>query len=198
MNDYENRKIREIFSRIFVIAIDNKINFYSFTNFLLKSEFLNQIQKDKYSDIFEMPIEDIFFSITGYDIEEDKSYGIYNDAYWSGQCYFDLHKKLNISFSYIFLKLPLEKMIDIYTIYHEMDFSSLCDYFREIEKQKTILNLLCKSKKCSLNDVSKATSLSLNTLKKYNSDDEALFKASFQNIAKLVDFFDVDYSLFIH
>ena len=198
MNDYEVRKIREIFARIFVIAIDNKINFYSFTNFLLKSEFLEQLEKDKYSKIFDMPIEDIFFSITGYDIEEDKSYGIYNDAYWSGQSYFDLHEKLHKSFAYLFLKLPLEQMINIYSIYHEMDFSLLCDYFLKVAKQKTILNILCRNKHCSLNDISIATSLSLNTLKKYNSSDDALFKASFQNIAKLVDFFDVDYSLFIH
>lgn len=198
MNDYEVRKIREIFARIFVIAIDNKIDFYSFTNFLLKSEFLEQLEKDKYSKIFDMPIDDIFFSITGYDIEEDKSYGIYNDAYWSGQSYFDLHEKLHKSFAYLFLKLPLEQMINIYSIYHEMDFSLLCDYFLKVEKQKTILNILCKNKHCSLNDISIATSLSLNTLKKYNSSDDALFKASFQNIAKLVVYFDVSYSLFIY
>ena len=78
-----------------------------------------------------------------------------------------------------------------------MDFTSLLDYFNKKEKDKTILRLLCEKKNCSLNDISKATSLSLNTLKKYNSSDELLYKGSFQNIAKLIRYFDVSYLLFI-
>ena len=63
--------------------------------------------------------------------------------------------------------------------------------------EKTILRLLCERKRCSLNDISKATTLSLSTLKKYNSSDELLYKASFQNISKLINYFEVSYLLFV-
>ena len=142
-------------------------------------------------------IEKLLFSITGFEVEVDNSYGVYNDAYWCGQNYYDLHFKTGKSFAYIFLKLPFSEMMNIYSIFHEMDFSSLVEYFTKKEKEKTILRILCEEKRCSLNDISKATSLSLSVLKKYNSDDESLYKASFQNIMKLVRYFDVSNLLFV-
>ncbi|MBQ7276737.1 MAG: helix-turn-helix transcriptional regulator [Bacilli bacterium] len=196
MNDYELDNLRETFSRLFVLAVRNKINFKSFTNMLSKSSFITAIEKDKYNELFNKPIEQLLFSITGFETKEDNSYGIYNDAYWCGQNYFDLHIKTKKPFVYLFLKLPFEEMMNIYSIYHEMDFSSLVDYFHKKEKEKTILRILCEERRCSLNDLCKATSLSLNTLRKYNSSDDILYNASFQNIIKLIEYFDVSYLLF--
>lgn len=197
MNDYEMLKIRETFSRLFVLALKNRINLKSFTSMLVNSSFINAIEKNKYDELFDQPIEKILLSITGFVVKEDNSYGVYNDAYWCGQNYFDLHLKTKKSFIYIFLKLPFDEMMNIYTIFHEMDFSSLEEYFYGKEKEKTILRLLCERKRCSLNDISKATTLSLSTLKKYNSSDELLYKASFQNISKLINYFEVSYLLFV-
>ena len=196
MNDYELDNLRETFSRLFVLAVRNKINFKSFTNMLSKSSFITAIEKDKYNELFNKPIEQLLFSITGFETKEDNSYGIYNDAYWCGQNYFDLHIKTKKPFVYLFLKLPFEEMMNIYSIYHEMDFSSLVDYFHKKEKEKTILRILCEERRCSLNNLCKATSLSLNTLRKYNSSDDILYNASFQNIIKLIEYFDVSYLLF--
>ena len=196
MNDYELDNLRETFSRLFVLAVRNKINFKSFTNMLSKSSFITAIEKDKYNELFNKPIEQLLFSITGFETKEDNSYGIYNDAYWCGQNYFDLHIKTKKPFVYLFLKLPFEEMMNIYSIYHEMDFSSLVDYFHKKENEKTILRILCEEKRCSLNDLCKATSLSLNTLRKYNSSDDILYNASFQNIIKLIEYFDVSYLVF--
>ncbi len=197
MNNYELDNLRETFSRLFVLAVRNKINFTSFTNLLCQSEFLSKIERNKIDDIINIPVEKILFSITGFEVKEDNSYGIYNDAYWCGQNYFDLHIRTKKSFSYIFLKLPMVKMMDIYSIFHEMDFSSLLDYFNKIEKEKTIIRILCEGYNKSLNDISKATLIPLSTLKKYNLSDENLYKASFQVVSKLVLFFDVPYSLFV-
>ena len=196
MNDYELDNLRETFSRLFVLAVRNKINFKSFTNMLSNSSFIVAIEKDKYNELFNKPIEQLLFSITGFETKEDNSYGIYNDAYWCGQNYFDLHIKTKKPFVYLFLKLPFEEMMNIYSIFHEMDFSSLVDYFHKKENEKTILRILCEEKRCSLNDLCKATSLSLNTLRKYNSSDDILYNASFQNIAKLIEYFDVSYLVF--
>lgn len=196
MNDYELDNLRETFSRLFVLAVRNKINFKSFTNMLSNSSFIAAIEKDKYNELFNKPIEQLLFSITGFEAKEDNSYGVYNDAYWCGQNYFDLHIRIKKPFVYIFLKLPFEELMNIYSIFHEMDFSSLVDYFYKKEKEKTILRILCEEKRCSLNDIYKATSLSLNTLRKYNSNDDTLYKASFQNIIKLIEYFDMSYLLF--
>lgn len=197
MIDYDIDKAREMVARLFVVAINNKINFKSFTNMLIKSKFIYDIENNLYNDYLDKPIEELFYVITGFRINEDNSYGIYNDAYWSGQMYFDLHMRTNKPFSYIMLKLPLAKIMEIHTIFHEMDFTSLAEYFQKIEQEKTILRLLCESNKCSLSTLSKILGISKATLIKYNDSDEALYNASFQNIVKIMKHFDTPLSLFI-
>ena len=197
MNNYDIDKVKYIFARLFVVAVQNMTNLNAFTRALEKNEFVQKIEANKYDDYFNKSILEMFESITSNTIREDDSFGIYNDAYWSGVSYFDLHLKTNKPFSYIFLKLPFEKMLDIYDVYHEMDFSSLYEYFQKLEQEKTILRLLCEQSHKSLSKISKATSISINTLSKYNASDEALYKASFQNIIKIANYFDVPISLFI-
>ena len=63
MNDYELDSLRETFSRLFVLAVRNKINFKSFTNMLSNSSFIDAIEKDKYNELFNKPIEQLLFSI---------------------------------------------------------------------------------------------------------------------------------------
>ncbi len=197
MTNYEINDVRETFSRLFVIAVMSKMNFNSFTSMLSKSDFINQIEQKKYNNIFNKPLNTLFFEITGFKVGIDNSFGIYNDAYWSGQNYFDLHTKTNKSFAYIFLKLPFKQMMNIYTIFHEMDFSSLVEYFNKKCEEKTILRLLCDETNKSINDVNKATNISINTLKKYMKSDIYLYNASFQNIVKIISFFEVSHYLFV-
>lgn len=196
MNYYEIRQVKKVFAELFVFAVENKINLNSFTSALEKSEFINSIEKDRFIDLFNKPIKAIFRSIIDYEVDDVNVQGIFNDAYWAGQYYFDLFIKIKKPFSYLFLKLPLEKMMVVYDIFHEMDFSSFVEYFNKIEKEKTILRLLCERKKISISNLSKETNISFNTLLKYNFSDDTIYKASFQNIIRLVDFFQVPISLF--
>ena len=194
MNDYN---IKDLFARLFVLAIQNKINFYSFTHRLERSEFVLKIEENEYDDYFNKDILTIFFDITNNHIQSDTSYGIYNDAYWCGYQYFELHKSLHKPFSFIFLKLPLAKMIELYLIYHEMDFSSLLDYFDMVNKRKTILRLLCEQKGCSLTELSAKTGVNKATLSKYNASDDSIYKGSLENIYKIAKYFDYPISLFV-
>ena len=198
MNNYDLDKIKDTFSRLFVIAIDNKMNLLSFTTNLEQSFFVKRIERKELLNCINLPMEELFFRITGFHILDDTSFGVYNDAYWAGDRYFKLYLKLKKSFSYLFLKFPLEKMLECYKVYHEMDFSSLLEYFMEEEKKKTILRLLCINKHCSLTDLSKATNIPLNTLKRYNLNDEYLYNGSFKYVIKIKEYFDVSTSLFIN
>ena len=191
------KTIKEIFARLFVLAIQYKANLFSFTYQLERSAFVDKIEEGKYDDYFNKSLIDIFFDVTGNKISEDNSYGIYDDAYWCGYSYYEIHLRTRKPFSYIFLKLPLAKMIDIYSIYHEMDISSLLEYFSKQEKDKTILRLLCEQNRTSLPRLSFKTGISLTTLSKYNADDNALYKASFQNIIKISRYFGSPINLFI-
>ena len=115
------------------------MNLGAFTNALAKSDFISKIESGLYLDVAHKKVKTILFEISSNMVCEDISFGVYNDAYWCGEMYFDLHLKLHKSFAYLFLKLPLEKLIDMYPVYHEMDFSSLEEQFHRVEKEKTIL-----------------------------------------------------------
>lgn len=197
MDYYRIQDIRDTFARFFVIAVHNKMHLTAFTDYLESSDYVSNLEKGNTLGISNVQIEEEYHSIVGNSIAKDDSFGIYNDAYWCGHCYFELFLTLHKPFSYLFLKLPLEKMLDLYKVYHEMDISQLEDYFHDREKEETILRLLCKRHRCSINKLSKATGISANTLNKYRSSDKTLYNASFQNIYKLSKFFDTPISLFV-
>ena len=196
MSNLDTRKVKETFARLFVMAVQNEVNFMAFTKALERSVFANLIEANRYDDYFNSPLEDIFFDITRRRIDKDESFGVYNDAYWCGYSYFELQRRLKKSFSFLFLKLPLSKMMDIYSVFHEMDFSSLLGFFVEKDQMKTILRALCEEKKCSIRELSSATGINQATLSKYNASDDSLFRGSFENICKISKYFDVPLSLF--
>lgn len=197
MNSMNERAVKETFSRLFVVAKQNKANLFSFTCLLGRSLFVHKIEGGVYDDYFNKSLENVFFDVTNKKIGDDDSYGVYDDAYWAGSAYFEMFLRLRKPFSYLFIKLPLSKLLDIYPIYHEMDITSLLEYFLKIEKEKTILRLLCEQSKCSLTTLSYGTGISLTTLSKYNASDDALYKGSFQNIMAICGFFKVPNSLFM-
>lgn len=198
MSNLDLRMIKDTFSRLFVLAKQNKMNLEAFSISLLKSVFVEKMEDDKYDDYFNKSILDIFYDISGYQIDKDTSYGVFDDAFWSGSTYFELHFILKKSFSYLFLKLPLPLMLDLYKVYHEMDISLMVNYFKNLEVKKTILKSLLEMSHSSIRKVSETTKIKESTLNKYVSSDETLYNASFQNINKLQKYFDVPYSLFIN
>ena len=196
MSEYVLEDIKQTFSRLFVAATEKKMHLSYFTNVLAKSDYVRKIEQAELMEIVNIPFNILYQLLFDDKILEETGYGVFNDAYWSGHSYFELFLLTHRPFSYIFLKLPLEKMLDVYSIFHEMDFSALLQYFKRLETENTILRLLCKEKGVSLNELSQITGISSNTLKKYNASDAALYKASFQHIYKLSRFFNVSISLF--
>ena len=197
MNNYNSALVKEIFSRLFVMAIDNKINLSSFTTMLIKSDFINHIENNQYIDIGYKSIVDMFYEITNFKVKEDNTFGVFNDAYWCGNAYFYLFSVTKKPFSYIFLKFPLQKMIDLYPLFHEMDWSELLEMFKKTEKEKTIFRLLCETCRYSIPKISELLKINVNTLRSYIKSDDKLYGASFKNIFHIARFFDVPVNLFI-
>lgn len=196
MSNLDIRKVKDLFSRLFVLAVQNKMNLTAFTKFLERSELVRKMEKGQYDDYFNKSLEQIFFDITNRKIDRDESFGVYNDAYWCGYSYFELRMRTGKPFVLLFLKLPLTKMMELYSIYHEMDISSLLEFFNQLDQEKTILRLLCEERKCSIPKLSSLTGISKTTLSKYNASDVALYKGSFQTIYRIALFFDVPLALF--
>ena len=158
---------KDFFSRLFVLAKKHKINLKSFSLLIANSDefVLSETEENATS------LAGLFNKITGLFLNNDDSFGIFNDAYWCGTVYFYLYFKTKKPLAYIIFKLPLNSLIELYGTYHEMDYSSIFELFLEKEKEQTLLRLLCRHNKITLKELSKRTGININTLKKYNRKD---------------------------
>ena len=197
MNNFDLPLLKDLFARLFVIAKQKQTNLAFFSFAISNSDLVKKLEKDDYDEYFNKSLEEIFFDITNNYSISDNSFGVYDDAYWCGASCFELFLVTKKPISYILLKLSFEKMMDLYPIFHEMPFSSLVEHFHQIEKEKTILRLLCETRRCSIKKLSLSTGISANTLAKYKKSDEALYKGSFQNIMRISRFFETPTNLFL-
>ena len=197
MYDYNRYfDVEDMFSSLFVIAGQTHIKEDCFTRGLENHPFILDIEKGDYLKAYNYSVKEIFDEVSGVPIIEDYR-NVINNYYWVGKCYFYINDKTHKAFSYIFLKLPFKKLLDMYNPYHETDLGNVLDIFLEKEKEITILEALVKRRKISLTLLSKEVDIAISTLRKYKNNDEYLYKASFVNIYKLASYFNVPETLFL-
>ena len=196
-NDSRYFDVEDMFCNLFVIAGDYQIKKDLFTRSIERHPFVNDIEKGDFQQAYERSLLDVFKDCFGLQLSTNEQENVINDYYWVGKCYFYIQSETHKSFSYIFLKLPFEELHNMFYPYHETDISHILDIFLEKEKEHTIIELLCKRRKISVTYLSKETGIAVSTLRKYRQKDEYLYKASFNNIYRLVQFFSVPETLFL-
>ena len=114
------------------------------------------------------PIQDNNYSFSIYDI-----YG------WVGYTYMNLFLKLEITFEALFYVIPIEEMLNLYNLYHEMSFSKMVDYTKEKMKY-SLLDMVMKRKGISNQELSNKTDISISTINalRYNKRDISKYEAS--------------------
>lgn len=188
--------VEDMFCSLFVLAGEYKIKEDIFTRKMENHHFIKSIEKGDYNHAYNESLLKIFDDEFSFNIASSDYENKWNDYYWVGKAYFYIQNKTHKSFSYIFLKLPFKELLDLYYPYHETDFSHILDIFNK-KKEKTILELLCKRRKISISYLSNKTDIAISTLTKYRKNDAYLFKASFMNIYKLGEYFEVPITLFL-
>lgn len=118
-------------------------------------------------------------------------------AYWLGEAYIRLFFKFHKSIFYIFLYLPLDTMINLYPVYHEMDWIKLFEYFEANVKKNNLLPMLLKKRNLSINKLSTLTGISANTIQYYCLNDNHLFEAKYLYIDLLSQALKVKNNLFL-
>ena len=114
------------------------------------------------------PIQDNNYSFSIYDI-----YG------WVGYTYMNLFLKLEITFEALFYVIPIEEMLNLYNLYHEMSFSKMVDYTKEKMKY-SLLDMVMKRRGISNQELSNKTGISISTINalRYNKRDISKYEAS--------------------
>ena len=190
-------KFTEYISQIFSLCVETKIHFDVITDAIAKSTFIKNIESGDYSYINNKTYYEIFIEIFDKEYTTNNNYMNYNDAYWCGYAYSKLFYKYRKSFSYIFLKISLENMMNMYKTYHEMDISQLYEKF-EIEMGKdSVLRLLLKKHSMSGAELSRRTGLSIGTINNLKKDDRNLYNATFNTVYSIALVLDEPGNMFL-
>lgn len=195
----ENDKDRAIdyFSKIISLAIEARIHLEIITDSISKSSLVKSLEKNEYSIFYRKTYYEIFLDIFDVSYINDNTFMKYDGGYWCGYVYMNIFYKYKKPLSYIFLKLPLSKLLDMYEVYHEMDISQVYEIFEKEVENDTIIGLLLKKHSISVKNLALKTTVPARTISYYKNSDDNLYKGSFENIAKISNYLDEPSNLFI-
>ena len=96
----------------------------------------------------------------------------YNAIGWSGYVYIHLFLKFQITIEALFYVIPVEEMLSLFKLFHEMSITQMEEYYRE-KLKFSLLDIVMKAKKISNSDLSKKTGISTATINalRYNKRD---------------------------
>ena len=158
-----------------VNVIEKSIAYSTMINELEKSNItlmaFSSIEKN-YKDIF--PYKDNYHFVSNI-------YGIYG---WIAECYIRLFLKFQITFETLFIVLPINDMLGIYPLYHEMSFSHIDDLFRD-RVTYSYLDCIMKYKNISNNDLSGMTGIPFSTINALRYGKRDIGKLESQALLKL-------------
>ena len=110
---------------------------------------------------------------------------IYNQCLWAAEAYLRIQGESHLTFETIFLYLPIGKMYDLFSVYHEMDFSQIVQYFMSLTEKKTVFALLLDKFKYSIKDISETTNIPYATLFSLKQGHRDMKKTSIEVVNKL-------------
>ena len=123
---------------------------------------INELEKSNITIFAFSSIEKIYNYIFPTN-DNDYVFSMYDIFGWVGYTYMHLFLDLEITFEALFYIIPIQDMLNLYNLYHEMSFSQMIDYTKEKMKY-SILDIVMKRKNISNRELSKNTNVSISTI----------------------------------
>ena len=165
-NDYFNyQKCVDDLTAILSIGYFFKYSTEVIEKRISESKYFNNFNKDfftseSYISTDEI-IETIYFDA---DIDENTKNVTYNELEWVSMVYINIIEDTGLGFEAIFCYAPIEKVIMMYRLYHEMDFSQSVQWFNEERNKVSIIKVLMKRMNMTNDYVSSKTNISLSMI----------------------------------
>lgn len=172
LSDDYVEKYEEVFTYLFSRAIYEKYSFNHIEYKISHSPIIEELENSNVTSIAFSSLDNIYFEIFLTKENKDFKYNL-NDIYgWLGYIYIHLFIDLKITWESLFIVLPIEKAINLYPTYHEMDYLHLLEYVKSLIPY-SVLNNVMKYRKITCEDLSKQTNISISTIKalRYNKRD---------------------------
>ena len=123
---------------------------------------INELEKSNITIFAFSSIEKIYNYIFPTN-NNDYVFSMYDIFGWVGYTYMHLFLDLEITFEALFYIIPIQDMLSLYNLYHEMSFSQMIDYTKEKMKY-SILDIVMKRKNISNRELSNNTNVSISTI----------------------------------
>lgn len=123
---------------------------------------INELEKSNITIFAFSSIEKIYNHIFPTN-DNDYVFSMYDIFGWVGYTYMHLFLNLEITFEALFNIIPIQDMLNLYNLYHEMSFSQMIDYTKEKMKY-SILDIVMKRKNISNRELSNNTNVSISTI----------------------------------
>lgn len=194
INDVEN--ISNILSMTFFYGFSHNYSENTIEECIINNHFYQQLENGDSSFLINYTDEDILGSVYERRINDKELLETNTLSFWLGDVYSKIFLRFNKSFSFIFLYLPLAKAIELFPIYHEMDFSQTLNYFEELTTRNSILSLLLKKRNISISELSLLSDINYNTIVSYTRNNEFVYNAKFDSIFRISQILDVNINIF--
>ena len=179
------------FERILSFAYKNKYSYEMVEHVISHSSFFQRIESDKnnYPPIVdELSLIKDLFNTSTIDLTELPSY---NQCSWAAESYLRIQDKTKLTFEAIFLFIPIKKMFEYFSLFHEMDFTQIVDEFNRLYAQNSVLELLLVKYNYSLKYISQKIGLPYDTLFSYKQRRRDIKKMSAESAVMLANIFRV-------
>ena len=180
-----------LLERVLSTAIELKYSLKALETLIANSSFFRKIEKmgrtlpPTITDV-EL-IKDIFVDIN-VDISKIPEYV---QCDWIAEAYITLQDSTHFTFETIFIYLPIAKMVSLFALYHEMSFSEIVNYFNDLYKEKSVLEILMDSYGYSIRYVSNITGIPYSTIFNLKKRRRDIKKVSVDTVACIAKIFNV-------
>lgn len=177
------------------LYVKNGLTLNSITDKLIESDLLDLSNEDNIQKLLEFEYEDFVYCLF-----KEHAKNLSNDKLaeliWSANSYLTISFNTLTPIKRVLLFCPLDRMVSLYDVYHEMNDIQLVDYFKKEIIKYNPLKALREKRGFTLHELSVLSGITTNTLKYYEKC-ENLSNVSVKNIDGLAKSLMVDNCIFI-
>lgn len=159
--------------------------------------FREYLDKGDDSFINNLSLKEIFQGTYDIEIAGEDLQQINTICMWLGEAYLRLYFKYHKTTAFLFVYFPLDKMTNMFGVYHEMDWTQLYQYFEDETEKKSLLLALLKKRRITAYGLSVLTGIKYQTIINYTRKNRYIYNASFGNVSKISAVLNVENSIFL-
>lgn len=157
----------DLLERVISVAYELNYRLSSVESQISHSPFFQKIEKSSYGMppiITDIELVKQIYSNRDINIGEIPVYTI---SLWSAEAYLRIQEASKLTFEAIFLYIPIKRMFNYFSLYHEMDFSQIVDEFFRLYNANSVLAVLLNKDYRSTREISELLGISYETLFSY-------------------------------